>query len=453
MECVTGQWSESSDCSFTSEICRGGRCIDPDKTDPRLDFEGPDFTGDKVLVYNYSANGESTASSGTLTNTTLLSKSTSDGYNIPIKMLRNDLRPPLPDHLGIPSIVDSFNKKLNEPMISFSLGDKDTFYVYDFGGDGNRAVTTTLRNIGTYCEVWVEDGSSITDATIQGIVDEFDSVIYHLVTDNFYDVGDIDENGLVSIFIGNLGGYAAGYVTMSDFYTTDEYSQSNFRDLIYVERGMNSSSIKSTITHEFQHLVHANRNFLVEGDWNSGDLPYRWIDEGLAMAAQHMYEGAQTDMLYVINNSRYNGPTRDGNSFLYWDYYDQEKVYSDYAAAYVFMQYLRIQSGNDTSIYREIIECSTNDNKCVENIVKKYVNYDYNLSDFIIDFKVSLLLQDNSGPYSFGGEKAFSFTIPSFKGTQVSLRGGGGVHIDSSGTFAAPENAGSTIVFIGINTK
>jgi len=447
-KCVSGKYQEETDCSLNSNICRGGRCIDPNEIDPRLDFQNP-FTGNNILIYNYST-VNTLKSSGTLS-TIIPMNQVSEPYDIPKGMLRRDLRPPVPEHLEIPQIIKNPQEVLYRKPLSFTVGSKDTFYIYDFGSGGNRAVTTTLRNRGTYCEVWVEDDSSINDSTIQSIVNEFDSVIYPLVTSNFYAVGDIDGNGVVSIFLGNLGGYAAGYVSPSDFYTKEEYPESNFRDLIYIQVSGNTSSMNSTIVHEFQHLVHANRNVLVEGDYNSWGLHYRYIDEGLAMAAQHMYEGTQKDMLYVINNSQFNGPIRDGNSFLYWDYDDHSKVYSDYAMAYVFFQYLRIHSGNKTSIYREIIECTTNDHRCVENIVKKYVDPYYSLSDFIVDFRITLILQDKSGPYSFGNEKDFTFSIPPFAGSQVNLRGGGGVYINSPGTFTRPSNAHKDIIFVGIN--
>ncbi|HDT11193.1 MAG TPA: hypothetical protein ENN58_00495, partial [bacterium] len=335
VKCVTGKFEDVSDCSEKSKICRGGRCIDPNETDPRLDFEGPVFSGDKVLVYHYSTNGNTTNSSGTFT--TVIPFAETQSYNIP-DFLRTDLRPPLPGHLEIPSIVTDKKLKTPAPMKSFSVGEKDTFYVYDFQTNNNNATIATLKHIGTHCEIWVEDaGQAVADSKIQSIANEFDSAIYPLVTENFYATSDIDGNGVVSILLADLGGYAAGYITPADFYTKQEYSQSNFRDLLYVQKTMPTSDINSTVVHEFQHLVHANRNILIEGDWNSGDLSYRWIDEGLAMAAQHMYEGAQTDMISVMTHTYYNGPIRDGNSFLYWDYYDQEKVYSDYAMAYVFI--------------------------------------------------------------------------------------------------------------------
>ena len=133
----------------------------------------------------------------------------------------------------------------------------------------------------------------LSNSDIEKIANEFDSEIFNLVTTNFYSQPDVDGNGKVSLILGDLGNFAAGYISPSDFYTKQQYQYSNFRDLIYIESSMNISEIYSTLTHEFQHLCHNNRNLLVENDWYSGDLYYRWIDEGLAMAAQHMYEGAQ----------------------------------------------------------------------------------------------------------------------------------------------------------------
>jgi hypothetical protein len=213
------------------------------------------------------------------------------------------------------------------------------------------------------------------------------------------------------------------------------------------------SDIYSTLTHEFQHLCHNNRNLLVEGDWNSAELYYRWIDEGLAMAAQQMYEGAQQDMLYIANDSYYNSSVRDGNSLLFWDYDDKNKVYSDYAMTYLFFQYLRIQAGNDTTIYNNIITCTSNDYTCVEDVIKSKVDSEYNFGDFIIDFRIALILEDDSGTYGFGGESDFEFTMPYFKGSSATVRGGGGLYLNSTSTFTAPSDAGNNIVFVGIDDK
>lgn len=416
-------------------------------SDPRIDLTGPEFKGSTILILNGSPDGETSADSGTFANTVLTVRSTPVNSFRPI--LRNDLRPPVPD-LGKPEIMDSSFRKSMNPPSKFVKGDKDTIYIYDFGSGSETGVSSTLEYVGTHIEIWKSDEVSLSAQDIQSIGKEFDNEIYGLVTENFYSEADIDGNGKVSVILADLGGFAAGYFNPADYYTTDQYPSSNFRDLIYVEYSMGNEEIFSTMTHEFQHLVHSNKNILVEGDWNSGELYYRYIDEGLAMAAQQMYGGALADMLYIVNDSGYNQSIGEGNSFIYWDYDDEMKVYSDYAMAYVFFQYLRIRSGNDTTIYHEIIDCGSNNYTCVEEVITSRVDADYSFSDFLLDFRIALILQDKSGPYGFKGESGFNFSMPYFDGTSVSLRGGGGVYVNSNGNFVKPSNAGSSLIFAGI---
>lgn len=447
-ECQSETWVETEDCSDDGKICRTAKCITPGEDDPRVDFIGPQYDGDTILVFNVSPDGNSSSFSGNLTHGVIASPKVTEVNSRPF--LRNDIRPPQPD-LGRPLWL-SGKKSTIKPM-AFDEGDTDTFYMYDFGSGSTNSVTAELKYAGDEIEIWLVNGVSFSSSNIEKIGEEFDSEIFDLVTNNFYVQPDVDGNNKVSLILGDLGGFAAGYISPSDFYSKDQYQYSNFRDLIYVEASMNVNEIYSTLTHEFQHLCHNNRNLLVENDWDSGDLYYRWIDEGLAMAAQQMYEGPQQDMLYVANNSQYNSSVRDGNSFLYWDYSDTNKVYSDYAMAYLFFQYLRIQAGNDTSIYNDIITCTKNDYSCVEDIIKSKVDPEYDMGQFMIDYRIALILEDSSGPYGFGGENGFNFTMPYFTGTSATLRGGGGLYLNSFSTFTEPGDAGSNIVFVGIDDK
>ena len=447
--CQNGKWIESLDCNDDGKICLAAECITPGVDDPRVDFTGPDYEGDTILVFNTSHDGDSLSFSGTLAENLIASPKTEKIGKIPF--LRNDLRPPMP-RLGKPLWLSDIKKLPKEP-IAFVQGDTDTFYMYNFGNSSMDSVTAELKYIGKEIEIWLVSGQSFSSSDIQAIANEFDSEIFDLVTTNFYTQPDVDGNGKASLILGDLGGFAAGYISPSDFYSKSEYPYSNFRDLIYIESSMPISNIYSTLTHEFQHLCHNNRNLLVENDWDSGDLYYRWIDEGLAMAAQQMYGDPLEKWFEVVNNSYYNASLRDGNSFLFWDYDDTDKVYSDYAMAYFFFQYLRIQAGNDTSIYNDIITCSDNDYTCVEDIIKSKVDTEYDFGEFMVDFRIALILEDSAGPYGFGGEEAFKFTMPYFVGSSANLRGGGGLYLRSSSTFTAPGNAGNNIVFVGIDSN
>jgi hypothetical protein len=446
---LCSELGEGSGIAFCKSDCSGWDTESCQKTASRVDFSGPDYEGDTILVFNNSHDGDSSSFSGTFTENPVASPKIEKNGKDPF--LRSDLRPPMPG-IGSPSWLSDTRKIPIKPA-AFVLGDTDTFYMYDFSSGNSEPVTAELKYVGKEIEIWLVSGESFSSTSIQAIANEFDSVIFDLVTTNFYAQPDVDGNGKVSLILGDLGRFAAGYISPADFYSKDEYEYSNFRDLIYIESSMGVSEIYSTLTHEFQHLCHNNRNLLVENDWYSGDLYYRWIDEGLAMAAQQMYEGAQQDMLYVANDSSYNSSVRDGNSFLYWDYNDTDKVYSDYAMAYLFFQYLRIQAGDDTSIYRDIISCTVNDYTCVEDIIKDKVDTEYDLGQFMVDFRIALILEDSTGPYGFGGESAFKFTMPYFTGSSASLRGGGGLYLKSSSTFTQPADAGNNIIFVGIDSK
>ena len=447
--CEDKKWVVTEDCNDDGKICRAAKCITPGIDDPRVDFTGPDYDGDTILVFNTSPDGNTSSFSGTLTGGVVTSPKVKKINEIPF--LRNDIRPPQPD-LGKPAWLSDIRKVQVAP-IAFVQGDTDTFYMYNFGTGNTESVTAELKYVGEEIEIWLVNGESFSSSDIQAIANEFDSEIFDLVTTNFYTQPDVDGNGKVSLILGDLGGFAAGYISPSDFYTTDEYQYSNFRDLIYIEVSMGVNEIYSTLTHEFQHLCHNNRNLLVENDWGSGDLYYRWIDEGLAMAAQQMYEGPQQDMIYVANSSDYNSSVRDGNSLLYWDYSDTNKVYSDYAMAYLFFQYLRIQCGGDTTIYNDIITCTDNDYTCVEDVIKDKVDSEYDLGQFMVDYRIALILEDNNGPYGFGGESGFAFTMPYFTGNSALLRGGGGLYLNSYSTFTEPGDAGNNVVFVGIDDK
>jgi hypothetical protein len=43
--------------------------------------------------------------------------------------------------------------------------------------------------------------------------------------------------------------------------------------------------------------------------------------------------------------------------------------------------------------------------------------------------------------------------MPYFTGSSASLRGGGGLYLNSYSTFTEPEDAGNDIVFVGIDDK
>lgn len=444
-----GVFITMQNCAASSKTCRDDACVtDPNAT--RFDFSGPVYVGDTLLVVNVDTDGGMTASTGTLPLTLPMNPS---GMSAPTpSRLFVDGKVPVPAWLDKNKIINPGIKPHPYPA-AVPIGTVETFWVYDFGTSQNRQTEATLQYNGVKCEVWAENTTTLTQARAKTICDEFDAVIHPLVTTNFYAESDINGDGKIALLFADLGGFAAGYFTQGDYYDQSEYPYSNERDMIYLEITMDNGGALNTIAHEFEHLCYSNRNYLIEGDYYSGDLVNRWIDEGLATASQHLYEGTQADWVYVFNTDPYNQPVADGNGFLLWDYDDHNRVYSDYALTYAFFQYLRLQATSQSGIYQALIENANNNWMGVEDIIQSRIGASKSFVSFMIEFRLAMLMNDATGTYGFRNEPGMEFSPRYYSGTGTELEGGGALYLSIPGSFTEPVNKGANIRYVGITTQ
>jgi len=468
-ECESYETCEDGECNCTPD-CNGkncgtdgcgGTCGECTGTDEcvsgtcgsKVDMEGPEYKGDVLLIINTGTNGSQSSFSGTLPLPVLKDNivSKSDGTSFVRKYFDPGVR--IPGDLDLSQRPAKIIRSVPAPAMDPVAGDTQNFWVADFGSGGDREITATLQHISSKCEVWAEYPSITGTTKARQICEEFDSVIYPMVTTNFHPESDINSDGRIAFLIADLGGFAAGYFTPADFYSKEEYYGSNERDMVYIEQDMDISQIRNTIAHEFQHLCYANRNFLIEQDNNYSDLDVRWIDEGLATASEHLYGGSQSDWVYIFNTSPYNDPVAQGNGFFKWDYSDTNRVYSDYALTYAFFQYLRLQSPDQDGIYNEIILNTKNDWDGVQDVIRSRIDGDMNFSDFMTGFRIAMLLNDAAGPYGFMGDTGLKFTPRFYTGSGRNVEGGGALYFKISGSFTEPADKGAGIIYVGITTK
>jgi hypothetical protein len=271
-------------------------------------------------------------------------------------------------------------------MEKIEEGPTDQFWAYDnTEPDGNHPlnnyyrITASQKAVGTYCEVWVDLNVDVSEEKAKTIAAEFDGKIYKKIRDTFGDYmaydADVDGNNRLTLLLLDIkdanyydsssSSYVAGYFYWPDLFNGDSFSsdRSNERDMIYmdVNPGLKDmGSFYSTIAHEFQHLI----NFVIglenraeededELRLNQTDI---WIDEGLSTAAEYVYLGRHD----TSSGSRIDYFNRDkaetiskGNNFFVWNNLPKS-VLDDYSTAYLFFQWLRIQSGG-TRIYKDII--------------------------------------------------------------------------------------------------
>lgn len=406
---------------------------------------------DRVIITNESYDGKKTSSTGSF-NLQEINENISVNEDLPMEAYKIDMNlhfDPKKEDAAI------FNVSKNERRIPAAVGSTKKFWVVDFRNNKDVSIEAKLLYIGKKSKVWVHN-NEITTQQAKQMGEEFDNRIHPLVTENFAKESDVDGNGKVSMLVYDIqdgydqsGTYTGGY-----FYSRDLYNatNSNNSEVFYIDTYPTMGSEKqdydvknafSTIAHEFQHMVSYNQNVLVE----KGDKMETWLDEGMSMAAEHMYlNDSLRERLYYFETSQ---AIANGHSLLNWD--DNGDVLANYSLSYLFGQYLRVQLGQDNKIYKEILEMDMPTKEALQAVIDKKFKNEKSVEQFMSDFRQALYENDKEGLYGFKGEKGLtSFNTPLYTGKlPLQLRGGGSivVPIDDVSTFVKPTNAGGTIDF------
>ncbi|WP_233522730.1 Ig-like domain-containing protein [Peribacillus glennii] len=335
----------------------------------------------------------------------------------------------------------------------YKVGSTKPFWVTDFTTERDYSITAELSYRGSKTNVWVHD-KQITQQEAEQMGREFDNNIHGLIAENFGSESDVDSNGKVDILCYDIqdgfdgkGGFFAGYFYARDLYNV---SNSNKAEVFYIDTyplmGMGAdkdvTQAYSTLAHEFQHMVNFNRNVFEE---NTGDRMDVWLDEALAMAAEHMYTGeALTDRIDYYNQSK---SIENGHSLLRWDY--DGDVLSNYALSYLFGQYLKLQSNQGDGIFKEIIEDPNNDYRAVEKAAKKYIDPSMNFGQLLTSFRGALLVNEDEGIYGFKGNPLFGRLKPKIYsgGSNPRLFGGGSIVTQVGSLPEEPVAKGSDISY------
>lgn len=416
-----------------------------------VDFDGPIFTGSVLLVSNESSDGNSGSFSGGLTpERVAISEERTEGPRLALEAYR--VNPIISLENPDPSKIITPNE---ESLQGRAVGDKKTFWTVNFQSNQYEQVTATLQAIGLNCMIWVQNITEITISKAQQLAAEFDNKIWSSVTTNFYTPSDKNGDQKIAILCFDIkddfdstGSYTGGYFNSTDLYNQ---ASSNLMELFYIDtypsmhypssNPVDVTKAYSTLAHEFQHMVNYNRNVFVE----NGFEMVGWLDEGLSMAAEHILYGALTSRINYYNT---NSSIKNGHSVLYWD---EGNVLPNYALSYLFLQYIRVQSGKGNAIFKEIVEDVSNDYKVVEKVVNANINSSLNFGDFMTNFRLALLMKRSTGSYGFKGEEGFKIiSTQMYTGIGTNLRGGGAIFKGIAGSFTNPGNAGPNIQYAGV---
>jgi hypothetical protein len=311
-----------------------------------------------------------------------------------------------------------------------------------------------------YGELSAANNNRISRITAEAVKKEFNQHIHGPITDAFGPYEDFDKNGKLILLLLDIqddykpssgSSYIAGYFNRGDTYSTLLNPHSNEADMIYldIDPGIaGGGEFYSTIAHEFQHLI----NFSTRRKNNAGNVQDLWIDEGLASAAEYMYNlgrgggHIQTKIDFFNRDKgydKYTSAISRGNNFFTW--VEDENLYDEYVTVYLFFQWLRIHAGNGTGIYKDIITAEDLDLKAVtkaaaERIDPKFGDWETLLGTWLLANYVNA----SSGTLGYKGE--ISTKPAAIDDVQLVLSPGEGVFsgFSSGVTFSGPTAAEKT---------
>lgn len=427
-------------------------------------IKNPDYTaggnvvkGSYAIISNDSVAGENTQYTGSFSTNSLV-QSREQQEQLKLEDYKTDVIIPFDSKKNQTNLLQNKQRDGAQQQKVYAVGSKKAFNVQNLQNGNYSSINTELMYSGKKADVWVYN-NQITKSQAEAMGKEFDNKINSVVTDNFGSPSDIDNNGKVNIlcydiqdgFSGNSS-YVAGYFSPADLHNV---AHSNKCEMFYVDTyptmgtgaKKDPSKAYSTLAHEYQHMVNYNEN-VIKGKQTEMAV---WMNEGMSMAAEQIYLGKSLDSR--INYYNTSSSIKSGHSLLYWD--NSGDTLANYSLSYLFMQYLKIQSGKGNKIFKELMSLSNNNYKDVETLVKKYINKNMSFSKFMIEFRAALLLKQKTGLRGFKGDSGFnSVKTQLYTGGGKDIRGGGAIIKNiSNGGIKVASNRGKNITYTIINPK
>jgi hypothetical protein len=219
----------------------------------------------------------------------------------------------------------------------YQVGDTETLYASR--GNDMVELKCKLAYIGSGVYVWVEQGQPTNEASVKAAADLFDQTIAPQDRAFFGSewTPGMDDDPRVHILNFNAAQAGlCGYFQPNNEYPRAVVQSSNQREMMFMNAlGANSlppdsDLYRSTLAHEFQHMIH----------WANDPNEDLWINEGCSKMAEYL-NGYDAGAVEVSFSRR---PDTQLNAWEYGDY-----SIPHYGNAYLFMTYFLNRFGQGTA--------------------------------------------------------------------------------------------------------
>ncbi len=243
-------------------------------------------------------------------------------------------------------ITLSTNMKQNKVE---SLGDQETFWVYNSNTGDYYQVTAELLSEGQYCYIYMDLTSisalGLTEATERSnrYSAEFDSIMYptnlELVGHPDGLIGDVDGDPKISVLF-TPASYNGAYFFKDDDPT---HPYSNMREMIYIHPYLSEQRILSNLVHELNHLIWFNHEQDEAIIVLEGTAEYSRYKAGYLNNESFISAGIAADYNLTTESDYFKAYPE--SSLLYWEYDEYNRNVASYGRSYMFMLYLSERFG------------------------------------------------------------------------------------------------------------
>jgi immune inhibitor A len=273
---------------------------------------------------------------------------------------------------------------------SYSVGDRDSFWVLNLGSAQSFQISATLRYIGPHLYMWVQDGLSVAQESLEQSEQTFEERLYPTVRRYFgseWSPG-IDNDVRLTVLNARFSG-ASGYFSSSDQYPASVVPTSNGREMFYINVDSlqpGTSSYDATLAHELQHMVH----------WFADPNEDSWVNEGLSELAEHLCGYSKDGRIRVF-------AANPDIQLTNWE--NSGQVTSHYAASFLFMAYFAERFGPDWT--RDLVANEQNGTAGFDAVLREH-GTTLLFTDVFADWVVANYLDGESGsrdvaPYLYQG--------------------------------------------------
>lgn len=294
------------------------------------------------------------------------------------------------------------------------IGDKEQFWLRNMATGQFDQITAILRAVGKNCYVFVEDTQNPSQSAITKVQQQFDDVIYPVNTSHFGAEArpGLDKDLKINLLMADIqdgysnpdDGYVAGYFFAGDQmlqadFPANSKTKSNQREILYLDTypcDPEDSDYLEIVAHEFQHMIHHNK------DKNE----VTWVNEGCSQIAP-VFCGFRPPGHYKLLK---DDPDRSLNNWAQWN------PMPDYGQVYLWNQYIvdRLLPDSKTrSQFFKTLVASTQ--KSIGGYVEALKPFNYSFTDMFTDFAITNRINDprlTDGRFAYKQSALKKFKLP-----------------------------------------